>query len=278
MNFFALFLPSVESAAILMLPIIGMYLTSRILHIDDLTIEGSFGLAGAVTATLLWQNTSPFVAVIIAILVAGCAGLCTALIHATMRISVLMSSIIVSTGIFSCNLLIAGANLSLAQKTTIFSYGSTHKILLLSNIALCSIFLIRIFLNTNIGFFIRAAGANPSMVAALGKRPICYTIIGIVLANMLTGLAGSLFVQYLGFYSIWSSVGIMITTLAGLMLAELISEKIGVHLFIGALFYQLILLLTFELQCNADWNKLITALCIVALLSIKRFVLEEHQS
>jgi putative ABC transport system permease protein len=275
---FLLFLPSIESGLIFLFPIFSMYISSRVLRVDDLTIEGSFALGGAVTALMLSMGHHPLSAMFVALLATAVAGLCTAFIHIFLSLSVLMSGIIVSTGLFSCNLRLSGANLSLANKTSIFSFLQgiiLGDLLLLLFIAVIVGIGLIWFLKTEIGFFIRATGANPAMVIALGKRPSFFLTIGLVLANMLTGLSGSLFVQYVGFFSIWSSVGIMIITLAGLMLAELLGKGLGAHMFFGAVLYQLILLLTFELQCNADWNKLITAVCIIALLLVKQFLLKE---
>ena len=277
MNEFALLLTSIECGLIFSLPVLGMFLSSRVLKVDDMTLEGSFGLGGALTALLLSQGLSPLVAMPLAMLAAGLAGLATALIHTTLRLQVLMSGIIVTTGLFSINLMLAGANISLASHQTIFKLCcliSDYKLLFLALFALACVMLVRWLLTTQVGFLLQATGHNPRVVQAFAKSPTFFLTLGLVLANMLAGLAGSLLVQYVGFFSIWSSVGTIIITLAGLMLAEMLSTGVNAALIIGAIMYQLVIALTFELQLNPNWNKLITALFIIALLASKKLLAE----
>ncbi|MBX9830984.1 hypothetical protein K2X40_03425 [Candidatus Babeliales bacterium] len=279
MNELTLLLTSVECGLIFSLPVLGMFLSSRVLKVDDMTLEGSFGLGGALTALLLSNGVSPLVAMPLAMLAAGIAGLMTALLHTQLRLQVLMSGIIVTTALFSVNLLLAGANISLAAHQTIFklcAFITDYKLLLLTLFALCCVLIIRWLLTTQVGFLLQATGHNPRVVQAFAKSPAVFLTVGLVLANMLTGLAGSLLVQYVGFFSIWSSVGTIIVTLAGLMLADMLSTRVNAALIAGAIMYQLVIALTFELQLNPNWNKLITALFIVALLTGKKMMTEKN--
>lgn len=276
-----IFLTSIECGLLFTLPILAMFISSRILKVDDLTIEGSFGLGGALTAAAIIHGWHPTVAMVLAMAACGIAGAATALIHTRLNLSVLMSGIIVTTALFSVNLKLAGANLSLAMQRTIFAICSgftSHKVVPLLVITLSCIAGLAWFLTTRLGFFMRATGQNPHMVRTLGQSPTSFITFGLIMANVITGLAGALSVQYVGFFSIWSNVGIMIVTLAGLMLAELISKGIGLGLLCGAIAYQLLLLLTFELQLDPDWNKCITALCIIGLLAAKKLIISKEVS
>ena len=113
---------------------------------------------------------------------------------------------------------------------------------------------------------LHAVGQNPQMLINLNKNPDHYLITALVMSNMLTAIAGALFVQYTGYFSIWANVGILIISLIGLMLAQLISKKFSLALVFGAIMYQTIIMLTYELQIDQDWNKLINALLIIALM------------
>jgi len=80
----------------------------------------------------------------------------------------------------------------------------------------------------------------------------------------------------MGYFSIWANVGILITALAGLILADTINSKFGWAILGGAFFYQIVVATTFELQIDQDWNKLITALLIIGLIIIKQHMKRER--
>lgn len=266
----------VERGLIYSLVVLGVYITSRIIKFDDLTVEGSFGLGGALgVAGLLW-GLHPALTMFIVLCAGACAGLITGLLHTTLRINNLISGIVVTTGLFSINLKIAGANATIIGQQTIFDMVpaslSIYKFLpVLILVAMVAIYGVRIFLNTEIGYLIRAVGDNPQMLTNLGKNIHHYKITALVLGNMLTACAGALFTHYVGYFSIWASVGILVSALAGLILAELIGPGIGISLALGSIMYQAIITTTFELELAQEWNKLVTAVLIVALLAIKSY-------
>lgn len=264
----------VERGLIYSLIVIGVYLTSRIIKFDDLTVEGSFGLGGALTAFAILSGTHPIFIIPLSMVAGGLAGLCTGLLHTKLKINNLISGIVVTTGLFSINLKIAGANATIIGYPTLFDllplYLTNYKTFV-SLIFIASILLIVVkkLLNTEVGYLIQAVGDNPQMLTNLGKNIHTYKITALFFSNMLTACAGSLFVQYVGYFSIWANIGILISALAGLILAELISSSLGVSLIVGSIVYQLLIAITFELQVAQEWNKLITAILIVILLSLK---------
>lgn len=261
----------IERGLIFGIVIIGMYITSRILHFDDLTLEGSFGLGGALTATCLAYGMHPISSLCIALCAGAIAGAMTALLHTQLQFNQLMSGVIVTTALFSVSLKVGGANKPLFGNT-IFTLVPLPlaTLICLTVITLMVLYLIRWFLTTEMGYVLRATGTNQQMVRMLGKRVNIYILLGLTLSNMLNALAGSLFVQYVGFYSIWNNIGVLIIALAGLILAETFNTKFGPALLIGSFLYQAIIVTTFELQLDQDWNKMITALLIVALIAWKK--------
>ena len=52
----------IERGLLFSLCVMSMYLTSRIIKFDDLSLEGSFGLGGAVMALLLFKNIAWWIA------------------------------------------------------------------------------------------------------------------------------------------------------------------------------------------------------------------------
>ena len=260
----------IERGLIFSLCIMSMYLTSRIIRFDDLSLEGSFGLGGAIMALLLSKNVPLFFAFACVAIGGALAGLATGLLHTKLKLNNLISGIVVMTALFSINLKIAGSNMILGHKATIFAISGTKMIILVPLICIV-LYFIKWLLNTEIGFLWRAVGDNPHMLTHLGKSSQKYLITMLMLANALTAITGALFVQYVGYFSIWASVGMLIMTLAGLILSEAINKQFGLNILVGAILYQLIIAATFECNVDPEWNKLITALLIILMIIIKQF-------
>lgn len=260
-----------ERGLIFAIVIIGMHLSSRILHFDDLTVEGSFGLGGALTTAALLAGINPIASTLCALIAGGLAGAATALLHTRLQFNQLMSGIIVTTALFSVSLKIGGANMPLPHTTIFTIFSLPHvTLLLLTLITCCLLIATRWFLQTEVGCVLRATGVNQHMVRMLGKHVHNYITLGLIITNMFNALAGSLFVQYVGFFSIWNNVGVLIIALAGLILAETITPHFGINMLVGSLLYQTIITTTFELQLDQDWNKMVTALLIIALIALKK--------
>lgn len=262
-----------ERGLIFSITVMAIYLTSRLIRFDDLSIEGSFGLGGALMALLLTQNVHWAFAFLLIILGGACAGLITGILHTKLKLNNLISGIVVTTALFSINLKIAGSNMIINNKKTLFDLlpGITNmKIILLIPFVCGLLIAIKWFLRSECGYLLHAVGDNPQMLTNLGKNADTYTIAALVLANSLTALAGALFVQYIGYFSIWSSVGILIIGLAGLILSETLGHRFSFNLVIGAILYQAIIAATFEFNLDPEWNKLITATLIVLMIILKK--------
>jgi putative ABC transport system permease protein len=272
----------IERGLIFGITVMAIYITSRIIHFDDLSVEGTFGLGGALMALLLTRNVHWAIAFPLVIAAGAIAGTITGLLHTKLKLNNLISGIVVTTALFSINLKIAGSNMVIGSKPTIFNIADAihMKIIILLPLICGLLLLIKWFLHTECGFLFKAVGDNPQMLTNLGKNADTYTIAALALANSLTAFAGALFVQYVGYFSIWSSVGILIIALAGLILSETLSITFGFNLLIGAILYQAILAATFEFNVDPEWNKLITALLIVLMIAIKKHstVLAQRQS
>lgn len=266
----------IERGLVFSVSVMSIYLTSRIIKFDDLSLEGSFGLGGALTALLLVQYNVPCMLTMLLVIVAGAlAGLVTALLHTQLKLNNLISGIVVTTALFSINLKIAGSNMILKNASTLFELIPINaiarmKIILLLPLVSGLLLFLRWFLSTECGFLFTAVGDNRQMLTNLGKNPKLYTIATLMLANALTAFSGSLFVQYIGYFSIWSSVGILIIALAGLILSETVAKGFGFNILIGAILYQAIIAATFEFNVDPEWNKLITALLIIIMIALKR--------
>jgi putative ABC transport system permease protein len=267
----------IERGCIFGFVVASVYLSSRLINFDNLAVEGAFGLGGAFTALLISWGINPWIGLIGGTIVGGLSGIVTGLLNTKLKLNNLISGIVVTTGLFSIILIIAGSNMTLSGKETIFSsmpliVAPYQQLIVLTLLCALIFSLISWFLTTEVGFLLHAVGDTPQMVTNVGKSVEGYTILGLTLSNTLAALSGALFVEYTGYFSIWTGVGVLIIGLAGMILAEIFSANFGIALLIGSIAYQAIITLTFELQLNQDWNKLITASLIVLLIIIKQWL------
>jgi putative ABC transport system permease protein len=264
----------IERGLIYSIVVIGIYLTSRVIKFDDLTVEGSFGIGGAMMTFLLIHRINPWICLCGALIAGALSGVATAVLHTKLKLNNLISGIVVTTALFSITLKLGGANQTLTGINSIFDLAlpaaSLKFLCILLPVCLVTLYAMRWLLNTQVGFMLKALGDSPQMITNIGKRADRYTILALALSNMLTALAGALFVQYVGYFSIWAGVGTLIIALAGLMLAEVFDQYLGIALIIGAILYQIVIAATFEFQLDPELNKLVTALLIIGLLLLKK--------
>lgn len=265
----------IERGLIFSLIVAAVYLASRLIKFDNLAVEGAFGLGGAITAVLISYGINPWTTLIGAIFAGAFSGLVTGLLNTKLKLNTLISGIVVTTGLFSVTLKIAGSNMILHGNPTIFNFIPSilepyQSLIILTMICTILFSLINWFLKTEIGFLLHAVGDNPQMLTNVGKSIAGYKTLGLILSNTLAALSGGLFAQYTGYFSIWASVGMLIIGLAGMILAQTFSANFGAAIVIGSILYQTIIALTFELQMDQDWNKLITAFLIILLIVIKQ--------
>lgn len=253
----------------------AVYMTSRVINKDDLTVEGSFGLGGALTALMLEHHLSAGLTLGAALVAGALSGLATGLLYARLKMNHLMAGLTTTTACFSISLAIASANKTVSARDTIFaplSFMPTDaaEMTLVLIIALAVLVIIRFLLRSEMGLLLRITGDNPELLVHAGKSSPLYYSIGFAVANALTALAGSLFVQWSGFFSITGNVGTLITGLASLMIAELFSKKLGLIIIVCALGYQGILAVALAVGVSPVWNNLIKALIMIILVMLSR--------
>ncbi|HOO33288.1 MAG TPA: Inner-membrane translocator [Thermotogota bacterium] len=116
----------IEQGLIIGITGLGVFLTFRILDMADLTVEGSFGLGGALTVSLIVMGLHPVLALLISMICGGIAGMITGLIFRKLKVHVLLAGILVMTMLYSINIRIMdGPNLPipmLTQQTQMSSF------------------------------------------------------------------------------------------------------------------------------------------------------------
>ncbi len=241
MNIFAAFLAAlpatVEQGLIYAVLAMGIMITYTILDFPDLTVDGSFPLGAAVSATLLLYGWHPLLCLLMSALAGAAAGLATGLIHVKLKVRDLFSGVIVMTALYAINLRITGGS---ALKTiprdaaTIFRNnpladalpaGSSVMIIALA-IALMVKLLLDWFFSTRYGCLLRAAGDNERVVTSLARDKGNVKIAGLVIANALVALSGGILCQQQRLFELTMGTGTLVLGLASVI--------IGVNLFRGS--------------------------------------------
>jgi len=271
-----------EMGTLYALVVISTWLTSTLLSYDDLSIEASFGFGGALQARLLSWGLSPIFSPIFAMIAGIFSGLLTGLLHTFLGLNNLLTGIIMVTAFFSINMLVGTINMSVIQYGSIFNFVPTvpqivSKLPILISAVLIILTGICWLLTTQVGFVMRATGSNPLLVTSIGKSPRRYFIITLILAHSIAAFAGALFVQYTGYFSLWSSTGILVAALTGLVIARSLSSRLGIELIIGAYIYQAIIAISLHLQIPPEWSRFMTASMLVLLMTMQRKSYAQNQ-
>lgn len=277
MSLFA-FLGTLEIGFIYGLVAMGVYLTFRILDFPDLTVDGSFTLGAATTATLIVMGTNAYLATLIGTLAAASAGVVTAWLNLRFNILHLLASILTMTALYTINLRVMGKpNVALIMEPTVLtpfeSLGIPNMYLKVIFVAVCALLgalAVAWFLNTQYGLAMRAVGANKRMAQANGIVVKEKVYVGLALSNALVGLGGALFAQTNGFADSTMGIGTIVVGLAAVIVGEsLIGSRsmlwIVLSCIVGSVLYRVAVSMALNadfLGFNASDLNLITALLV----------------
>lgn len=269
----------------------GIFISMKVFNIPDITTDGSYTLGAAITAVLISANLPLYIVLPISMLSGAIAGTCTGFIHTKLKIDALLSGILIMTALYSINLLVMGrSNIPLINTLSIFDVFSffenaqLNQLIIAVLIVSILIYFIIYLLKTDFGLAMRATGNNPIMTKALGINNDRIKIIGLALANALTALSGFLVAQYQGFADINMGIGIVITGLGSVLIADTLKQwfnikKISGQILLvvfGCFVFQFVLAFTLSIGVDPNMLKMVTAvfvLLIVALPKIsQRFV------
>ncbi len=262
---------------------IGVYLTFRVLSFPDLSIDGTFPLGGAVAAVLIVNGVNPFVATLVALGSGLCAGAITGLLNTKLRISALLSGILMMVALYSVNLrIMAGANVPLIRETTSFDivaglFGLRSGIVLSIILAAFAVIIVALILNwflrTEIGLALRATGDNEQMVRTLGADTDKTVLLGCAISNGLVALAGALVAQNQGFSDVGMGIGMIVLGLAAVIIGEGLFHPRGIASILlaclgGTFVYRLFITIALRLGMAPGDLKLVTALLVIIALAI----------
>ena len=262
----------------------GIFITYKILDFPDLTVDGSFPLGAAITALVMTKGLSPYLALLISILVGAAAGFVTGFIHVKLKVRDLLSGIITMTALTSINLQIAGSNLSIGRSTkTIFTSDITmalfggcsllvRKLIVSAILALIVKLILDYYFKTKNGMLLRAAGDNSTIVTSLAKDKGKIKILGLVIANALVALCGSVLCQEQRAFSSTMGTGQMVFGLAAVIIGTTVFKKLSfvkgtTAVVIGSIVYKTCIMIALNLGLPANLLNFITAVLFLAILA-----------
>lgn len=276
------FLGALETGLVFTLVALGVYLSFRVLQFPDLTVDGSFPLGAAVSASLIVAGVNPWLATLAAVLAGALAGVVTALLNVRLKILHLLASILTMIALYSINLRIMGRpNIAMLGEQTLLTpleslplpyYVSTPLAFALV-VLLVLVALIR-FLGSETGLAMRASGANPAMARAQGVNTAAMIVLGMSVSNGLVGLAGALFAQSQGSADVTMGVGVIVVGLASViggeaLLAPRTLARAALACLLGALVYRLAIALALNaefLGLKAQDLNLVTAVLVAVAI------------
>jgi putative ABC transport system permease protein len=267
---------TIEQGLVYGIMALGVYITFRVLDFADLTVDGSFPLGAAVVAKIIAHGGNPFWGSILA-LGAGClAGLSTGILNTKLKISGLLAGILTMTALYSVNLRVMGrANIPLLRKPTLISWfsqwGFAPWMFFLVMLLLTKL-LLDIFLNTELGFALRATGDNEQMPRSCGVNTDNMKLLGLGLSNGLVALAGALVAQHQGFADVGMGIGTVVAGLASVIVGQALVRRNGLGwatfgVIVGSIVYRLAIFIALRLGLEPTDLRLITAVLVVIALS-----------
>jgi len=210
---------------------LGVYISFRILRFPDLSVDGTFPLGAALTATMIVSGWNPFAASLVAAGAGAVAGAFTGILSSKFRIQGLLAGVLTMTMLYSLNLRIMGRpNLPLLGRPSALraaiewlNLPAPWALLVVTALAaLAAKLLLDLFFRTDLGLTLRAAGGNPGLVQAYGSNPGNMVVLGLALSNGLVALSGALAAQYSGFADVNMGVGTIVAGLAAVIVGEMI--------------------------------------------------------
>ena len=281
----AFYLTALQMALCLGPMAMGIFISMKVFNIPDITTDGSYTLGATVTAVLLTASTPVWIALPISIMAGALAGTFTGLIHTKLGIDALLSGILVMTAMYSVNLMILGrSNIPLIDIDSIFNKLPFSPVEQYNQLLVALLFvavllsLIIYLLRTDFGIAMRATGNNPIMTKAMGVNNDRIKIIGLAMSNGLTATSGFLVAQYQGFTDINMGIGIVITGLGSVLIADAIKNWTGIRkigkqimlVVIGCILFQAVLAFTLSIGIDPNLLKMVTALFVLFIVALPR--------
>lgn len=253
---------------------IGVMISYKIIGLSDLSVDGTYPLGAVVSAVLIMGGMSPWLALFVSFVAGVLAGSVTGILHVKLKISSLLSGILVMTGLYSINLMIAGgkSNLPLLNERNLFdgfNFPYARLIVLVLMVILIK-FLVDWLLNTKLGYLLKVTGDNEGLVTGLGHDVGAVKIIGLSLSNGLVALSGGVAASVGKYYDITLGTGMVVMGLSSVMLGTLLLRRFSVKdttmVIVGSIAYRFIVALAIRFGLDPQHMKLVTVIIFVVAI------------
>ena len=276
---------------------IGLYITYKILELSDLTVDGSFCTGGAVCIVMMAMGQPTWLAMICAFVAGMLAGSVTGFLHTVCKIPAILAGILTQLGLWTINMIIMGLKQGeLISTLTIPSRNSNPLVsamylskaldgskpfylyppLTMGIMTVVIIGILYWFFGTERGASIRATGANEHMARAQGINTNVNKMMGLMLANGLVALSGSLFAQYNGNAEINMGRGAIVIGLAAIIIGDVLFSKLFKNFALkllavsfGAIIYYVVIQAVLTLlKVDSQYLKLMSAAIVAVFLTV----------
>ena len=258
----------------------GVYISSKILDIADLTVDGSICTGACVCAVLIGAGVPAWVSILVALLAGAVTGVVTGLLHTRLGIPSILAGILTQLMLYTVNLVILGGKSLLAidpraNQLLVHMSDNTMSIISLVIIAAITIFALYKFFYTEIGLTLKSTGDNPDMSRAQGVDVNRNKVIGLAIANGIVAMAGALLAQYKGSANINDGRGAIVIGLAAIFIGLSISLKIKPNFVVsligvigGGIIYYIVYNFVILMGLPTDYLKMLSALIVAVFLGI----------
>ena len=294
MGLFHTYLGAIDNGLIWCFLALGVYITFRLLDIADMTVDGSFATGGAVCAVCVTNGVHPLLAMIAAIIAGALCGAITGILHTKFKIPAILAGILTQLSLYSINLRILSgrANLPLIGSDTLFatlakSFNINRYYITFAVVLIMAIIVVAVlywFFGTELGSAIRATGNSEQMVKSLGINSNTIKVVGLMIANGLVGLSGSLNALYAQATDVKVGQGAIVIALASIVIGEVIisgkKENFAtrlVSIIIGSIIYRIIYAFVLQMGLNTDDLKMLSAIIVGLALAIPVMLSERKQ-
>lgn len=264
---------------------IGVYVAFQWLRYPDLTPDGSFVVGALAFAKAAAEGWAPGISIVLSVVAGMVAGFVTSILNRLLKLPAVVAGLLVASALYSINLMILGMpyypldqRYSLIGNVPLLDGG--YVFLLVWLVPLCTFVtvVLTLFAGTKWGLRARAIGENPLIAREVGTTETSYTILCLMLANGIVGLAGAFFVNRAIGVDVNIGFGTTINGLSGMILGLLIAHKtqrvwkILVSILIGAIIFRALTFVALKIHLPASSFRLVAAAFLVVAFSLTRRV------
>ena len=261
---------------------LGTITSFRIIGFPDMTPDGSFLIGAALSSVCILGGMPWWLSIAVGCAGGALCGLLTAFLYLKFHISKLLSGILNMTMLYSVSLRIMGrSNLSLQTSDNSFWRVLNPDDNLYLALLLCFLIVLIIwwvyttFLKTIFGLRLRALGDSESTFAKKKFPVATYTYIGLAISNVFAALSGALISQYQCFADVGMGTGVVIISLAGVIIGETLlkPEKVSTLLLaaiLGMIIYEGVITFCLQLGLHATDLKIATGIVTILFIAFRQ--------